>query len=67
MNGSDLSGCVIRVDMATATPAERDQKRAIFVGNLPFDVEDDQIREHFEDCGKVADIFSFLNYFFVGS
>ena len=39
--------------MATAEPAERDQKRAIFVGNLPFDIEDDDVRDHFIDCGKV--------------
>ena len=39
--------------MATATPAERDQKKAVFVGNLPFSVEDDSVRKHFECCGEV--------------
>ena len=53
MNGNDLKGSVIRVDMATATPAERDQKKAVFVGNLPFSVEDDDVRKHFECCGEV--------------
>ena len=53
MNGQDLSGSVLRVDMATATPAERDQKLAVFIGNIPFSVEEDDVRKHFECCGEV--------------
>ncbi len=53
LNGQDLSGSVLRVDMATATPAERDQKLAVFIGNIPFSVEDDDVRKHFECCGEV--------------
>lgn len=53
LNGQDLSGSVLRVDMATATPAERDQKLAVFIGNIPFSVEEDDVRKHFECCGEV--------------
>uniref|UniRef100_A0A673G360 RNA binding motif protein 34 n=1 Tax=Sinocyclocheilus rhinocerous TaxID=307959 RepID=A0A673G360_9TELE len=30
-----------------------DHKRSVFVGNLPYDVMEPPVREHFEDCGNV--------------
>uniref|UniRef100_A0A672N186 RRM domain-containing protein n=1 Tax=Sinocyclocheilus grahami TaxID=75366 RepID=A0A672N186_SINGR len=32
---------------------QHDHKRSIFVGNLPYDIMELPVREHFEDCGNV--------------
>ncbi|KAL2086619.1 hypothetical protein ACEWY4_017678 [Coilia grayii] len=40
----------IRVDKASE---QHDHKRSIFVGNLPYDVAELALRQHFQDCGDV--------------
>ncbi|KAF6206849.1 hypothetical protein GE061_018085 [Apolygus lucorum] len=45
----------IRVDRSTGGK-EHDDKKAVFVGNLPFDVEENQIREVFLDCGDIVNV-----------
>ncbi len=45
-NGSTLKNRVIRVD--TAFGDSKNYDYTIFIGNLPFDVEDSQLREHFK-------------------
>ena len=35
---------------------QHDTKRSVFLGNLPFDVGDDVVREHFEQCGTVDNV-----------
>ena len=30
-----------------------DHKRCVFVGNLPFDVQDEELWTHFERCGDI--------------
>ncbi|XP_042560581.1 RNA-binding protein 34-like [Clupea harengus] len=40
----------IRVDKVSK---QHDHKRSIFVGNLPYDVAELSLRQHFEDCGPV--------------
>jgi len=31
-------------------------KKTVFVGNLPYDTKDEDLRKHFEDCGDVASV-----------
>lgn len=38
------------------TKAEAAPSKRIFVGNLGFDVTTEELREHFEQCGKVTDV-----------
>lgn len=45
----------IRVDRVTAK-VEYDPKKAIFIGNLPFDAEEEQIRDIFVDCGNIVSV-----------
>lgn len=40
----------IRVDTVSR---QHDHKRSIFVGNLPYDIAELSLRQHFEDCGSV--------------
>ncbi|KAG1929696.1 RNA-binding protein 34 [Pimephales promelas] len=52
-NGHEIqTGFHIRVDRVSKRSAH-DHKRSIFVGNLPYDVSELPLREHFEECGTV--------------
>ena len=53
-NGEEFGGLHLRVDLATKP--EPDHKRSIFVGNLPFNTEEEELRKHFEDCGDVESV-----------
>lgn len=44
LNGTEVDGRHLRVDMATPT---KDFKRTIFVGNLPFSADEEKLREAF--------------------
>ncbi|XP_066280947.1 RNA-binding protein 34-like [Branchiostoma lanceolatum] len=55
-NGTIVGGSHhIRVDLASNSQ-KFDHKLSIFVGNLPFDVEDDSVYEHFSQCGEVEGV-----------
>ncbi|KAG5278481.1 hypothetical protein AALO_G00099460 [Alosa alosa] len=50
-NGLEISKDFhIRVDTVSK---QHDHKRSIFVGNLPYDIAELALRQHFEDCGSV--------------
>ncbi|XP_004578584.2 RNA-binding protein 34 [Ochotona princeps] len=52
-NGTHIAdGFRIRVDLASET-SSRD-KRSVFVGNLPYKVEESAVEEHFLDCGSIV-------------
>ncbi|XP_016055365.1 PREDICTED: RNA-binding protein 34 [Miniopterus natalensis] len=52
-NGAQIAdGFRIRVDLASET-SSRD-KRSVFVGNLPYKVEDSAVEDHFLDCGNIV-------------
>ncbi|XP_019507384.1 PREDICTED: RNA-binding protein 34 isoform X2 [Hipposideros armiger] len=52
-NGAQIAdGFRIRVDLASET-SSRD-KRSVFVGNLPYKIEDSAVEDHFLDCGTVV-------------
>ncbi|NWI86386.1 RBM34 protein, partial [Pitta sordida] len=55
-NGTEIaSGFHIRVDTASKT-SSHDNKRSVFLGNLPYDIHDDAVREHFHVCGDVVGV-----------
>ncbi|XP_004620424.2 RNA-binding protein 34 [Sorex araneus] len=52
-NGAQIAdGFRIRVDLASET-SSRD-KRSVFVGNLPYKVEESVVEKHFLDCGSIV-------------
>ncbi|XP_003410948.1 RNA-binding protein 34 isoform X1 [Loxodonta africana] len=52
-NGTQIAdGFRIRVDLASET-SSRD-KRSVFVGNLPYKIEESMVEKHFLDCGSVV-------------
>ena len=52
LNGSMWEGKHLRVD-SVGNPGVRDHKRCVFVGNLPFDVQDEDVWNTFERCGEI--------------
>uniref|UniRef100_A0A8C5VMU3 RNA-binding protein 34 n=1 Tax=Microcebus murinus TaxID=30608 RepID=A0A8C5VMU3_MICMU len=52
-NGTQIAdGFRIRVDLASET-SSRD-KRSVFMGNLPYKVEESVVEKHFLDCGSIV-------------
>eukprot|EP00457_Paulinella_chromatophora_P006355 gb/GEZN01006373.1/.p1 GENE.gb/GEZN01006373.1/~~gb/GEZN01006373.1/.p1 ORF type:complete len:481 (+),score=91.34 gb/GEZN01006373.1/:41-1483(+) len=51
-NGSELQGKVVRVDFSTPHASDY----TIFVGNLPFNIKEDELRNFFEDCGTITNV-----------
>jgi len=50
LNNHEVEGRHIRVDKAAQRKA--DSKHSVFVGNLPFDVDEEELRVHFAiECG----------------
>ncbi|KAL6055821.1 RNA-binding protein 34 [Balamuthia mandrillaris] len=72
LHNHEVEGKHLRVDYATppvaaaaaaggtaAAAAARnmfDNKLSVFVGNLPFDMEEEALRQHFADCGEIENV-----------
>ncbi|XP_061480514.1 RNA-binding protein 34 [Rhineura floridana] len=55
-NGTEFtSGFHIRVDLASKSTCH-DNKRSVFVGNLPYEIDDDTVRDHFSECGSIISV-----------
>ena len=52
--GSSFKDMHLRVDMAVKK--EVDNRLSVFVGNLPFNIQEEELREHFIQCGDVDDV-----------
>jgi len=51
-NGMVVEGLHLRVD--TATPAKQNKNRnSLFIGNLPFNIADEDVYKHFKLCGPI--------------
>uniref|UniRef100_A0A8C4WY54 RNA binding motif protein 34 n=1 Tax=Eptatretus burgeri TaxID=7764 RepID=A0A8C4WY54_EPTBU len=57
-NGAEIQdGFHIRVDSALGEKQVcHDHKRSIFIGNLPYDIEEEAVRQHFEMCGSILGV-----------
>lgn len=56
LHGTLLLGKHLRVDRCDEQKHSFNKKRTIFIGNLAFDVEDEELWRHFETCGKVVNL-----------
>jgi nucleolar protein 12 len=52
----------LRVDIAEK-PKNHDNKRALFLGGLPFDITDEDVYNHFSNCGPIEAV-RIIRYFF---
>ncbi|XP_003390812.2 PREDICTED: nucleolar protein 12-like [Amphimedon queenslandica] len=53
LNGREVDGRHIRVDLATPT---NDTHCSVFVGNVPFGADEEKLRKVFESCGPIDGI-----------
>lgn len=51
LNNKVHEGLTLRVDWADSKP--EDTAQTVFVGALPFGIEDERVREFFQDCGSI--------------
>jgi len=58
LDGNKIGEQTIRIDLASKDEKSetRDQSKAIFVGNLGFATSEDEVRDHFSQCGKITDV-----------
>lgn len=57
LNETFVGGRHLRVDLATRPKAGRQQRtHSVFLGNLPFTVDEEQLREAFGTCGKIESV-----------
>jgi len=59
-NGQELDGRTIKVSMSGQRAAKRtqatDPNKSVYIGNLTFEVTEDEIRQAFSNCGEVTTI-----------
>ncbi|XP_013771666.1 RNA-binding protein 34-like isoform X1 [Limulus polyphemus] len=55
LNGTLFKGYHLRVDRVIGGQ-QHDQKRSIFVGNLPFNAEEEELYSFFSECGDIAGV-----------
>lgn len=53
MNGKQINGNIIRVNMANMKKTTFHNKATVFVGNIKFDITDNELHEHFKECGDI--------------
>lgn len=54
-NSSLFCGRHIKVDVSDSNP-ETNSKKSIFIGNLSFDIDEENIWKMFESCGKITGV-----------
>ncbi|XP_025194332.1 RNA-binding protein 34 [Melanaphis sacchari] len=54
LNATQFEGHTIRVDMALNTNHKQNMKKGIFIGNLPYNIQEDEIWDYFKDCGTIS-------------
>ena len=55
LNNTQVDGLTVRVDMALKGKSH-DNKRAVFLGNLDFKTQEEDIRKLFSKCGQVESV-----------
>lgn len=55
-NNTVLNDNHLRVSRSSSTGAEHDPKCSVFIGNLPFAMEDEALRTKFEKCGEIHSV-----------
>ncbi|XP_063834803.1 uncharacterized protein LOC135083970 [Ostrinia nubilalis] len=55
-NNTVLNDCHLRVSRSDSTGAQHDPRCSIFVGNVPFALEDEALRAKFEQCGEIESV-----------
>ncbi|XP_078061550.1 RNA-binding protein 34 isoform X2 [Mustelus asterias] len=55
-NGCEIqTGFHMRVDLCSGQNTH-DHRKSVFLGNLPYDISEDQVRDHFCQCGEIESV-----------
>jgi hypothetical protein len=54
--GRGLSAECTKLGETLSSPQEHDTRHTVFVGGLPFNTEDEALREHFGQCGAIHSV-----------
>ncbi|XP_077869463.1 uncharacterized protein LOC100375750 isoform X2 [Saccoglossus kowalevskii] len=54
-NGKVVRGHHIRVDVSS-NASKHDHQRSVFIGNLPYKIDEEIVRQHFMQCGNVISV-----------
>ncbi|KPI93657.1 RNA-binding protein 34 [Papilio xuthus] len=55
-NGTVLNDHHLRVTRSDSTGSEHDPKCSVFIGNLPFALEDEALQQKFQQCGEIESV-----------
>ncbi|CAK1594764.1 unnamed protein product [Parnassius mnemosyne] len=55
-NGTVLNDHHLRVTRSDCTGSEHDPKCSVFVGNIPFALEDEALQQTFQQCGEIVSV-----------
>lgn len=55
LTGTEFQEQHIAVSLCSEDP-KKERSKGVFVGNLPFGVEDESLWTHFAECGKIQDV-----------
>ncbi|CAG5020858.1 unnamed protein product [Parnassius apollo] len=55
-NGTVLNDNHLRVTRSDCTGSEHDPKCSIFIGNIPFALEDEALQQKFQQCGEIVSV-----------
>ncbi|XP_068625484.1 uncharacterized protein [Battus philenor] len=55
-NGTVLNDHHLRVTRSDCTGSEHDPKCSVFIGNLPFAMEDEALQQKFQQCGEIDSV-----------
>lgn len=56
LNGVEMNGRHLQLDSCTRAKAVYSAEKSVFVGNIPFNADEEKLRKHFEDAGKVESV-----------
>ncbi|XP_050534103.1 RNA-binding protein 34 isoform X2 [Daktulosphaira vitifoliae] len=56
LNATQFDGHKIRVDMAMNSNHKQNKKKGIFIGNLPYNIQEDEVWNFFNDCGVITSV-----------
>lgn len=55
LNGQDIDGYHIRVDISN-NAKRHDDANTVFIGNMTYDITENEVWNHFEDCGEIENV-----------
>mmetsp|Transcript_45811 Transcript_45811/g.108668 ORF Transcript_45811/g.108668 Transcript_45811/m.108668 type:complete len:422 (-) Transcript_45811:94-1359(-) len=56
MHGTTMDGHRLKVDKAAGGGSAYNSRLSVFIGNMPFNAEEEALRQHFAACGDISNV-----------